>query len=70
MTITPARLEVLQRCAIGEGLRPIGPDWFAIYWLREHGYVVKTFHRAVTRYAPTPDGSALLLEANPNRNDR
>lgn len=37
--LTPARLAVLRRCAAPDGLRPLGTDWSAIYWLAESGYV-------------------------------
>jgi hypothetical protein len=59
VTVTPARLEVLNRCTTGKGLIPLGPDWFAIYWLRENGYVVRTSTRP-DRYSPTARGSNLL----------
>lgn len=57
--MTPARLKVLHRCAIGKGHSPLGPDWYAIYWLRDQGYVFRTMHGR-ERWVPTPRGAKLL----------
>lgn len=67
MPMTPARRNVLRRCAEPDGLRPTGRDWQAIYWLRDQGFVQVDKASGASRYSKlyraTNTGLAFLKES-------
>lgn len=69
--LTPARLDVLKRACAAEVLTPLGPDWYALYWLEDHGLVEKVYRRhtldraGITRFVPTAKGRQAVAGSKP-----
>lgn len=61
--LTPARLDVLRQCARLGGLKPLGPDWYAVYWLEAERLVARFDHGDGRRYTSTVAGDKAIRDA-------